>query len=169
MFCICHNADMSLHSLCFGLFLSLLDTSIVATALFSIGNDFDALASVTWVALAYTLAYLGCAVLFARISDIVGRRNAYVAAFVIFFAFSIGCGFATSIEQLIACRALQGIGGSGLYSLTMVIFPEISPPKIKPFIGSLVGFVVAIAGVCGPVFGGIVTHYTTWRWVFWIK
>lgn len=112
---------------------------------------------------------MGCAVLFARLSDVTGRRNAYVVAFVIFIAFSIGCGFATSLEQLIACRALQGIGGSGLYSLTMVIFPEISPPKVLPLIGSFAGMVVAIAGVCGPVFGGLITHYATWRWVFWIK
>jgi MFS family permease len=88
---------------------------------------------------------------------------------VIFLSFSIGCGFAQSLNQLIACRAFQGIGGSGLYSLSMVIFPEISPPKMKMWIGSLAGMVVAMAGVLGPVIGGVITHYTTWRWVFWIK
>jgi MFS family permease len=146
-----------------------LDTSIVATALFTIGEDFNALTSVNWVALAYTLSYLGCSVLFARIADIVGRRNAYIAAFVIFFAFSLGCGFAQSLNQLIACRALQGIGGSGLYSLTMVILPEISPPGMTKWIGGLAGAVVAMSGVLGPVLGGIITHYTSWRWIFWIK
>jgi MFS family permease len=88
---------------------------------------------------------------------------------VIFLAFSIGCGFSKSLNQLIACRALQGVGGSGLYSLTMVIFPEISPPKMTKWIASLVGAVIAISGVLGPVLGSIITHYTTWRWVFWIK
>ena len=156
-------------SLCFGLFLSLLDTTIVATALYAIGVDFESLTSVTWVALAYTLAYVGCAVIFARIGDVVGRRNAYMAAFIIFFAFSLGCGFTTSLNQLIACRALQGVGGSGLYSLTFVIFPEISPPKMRQFIGSMAGMVVAIAGVLGPVLGGLIIHYTTWRWIFWLK
>ncbi|PQE08806.1 major facilitator superfamily transporter protein [Rutstroemia sp. NJR-2017a WRK4] len=156
-------------SLCIGLFLSLLDTSIVATALFTIGEDFHALTSVNWVALAYTLSYLGCSVLFARIADIVGRRNAYVAAFVIFFAFSLGCGFAQSLNQLIACRALQGIGGAGLYSLTMVILPEISPPQMTKWIGGLAGAVVAMSGVLGPVLGGVITHYTSWKWIFWIN
>lgn len=131
--------------------------------------DFKALTSVTWVALAYTLSYVGCAVLFARFGDVVGRRNAYIAAFVIFLASSIGCGFAQSLNQLIACRALQGVGGSGLYSLTMVIFPEISPPKMRQWIASMAGMVIAISGVLGPVLGGIITHYTTWRWIFWIK
>jgi MFS family permease len=156
-------------SLCSGLFLSLLDTSIVATALYTIGVDFHSTNTVTWVALAYTLSYLGCAVVFSRIGDIVGRRNAFVAAFVIFLASSLGCGFSQSLNQLIACRALQGVGGSGLYSLTMVIFPEISPPKMAKWIASLAGAVIAVSGVLGPVLGGVITHYTTWRWLFWIK
>ncbi|TEY78587.1 hypothetical protein BOTCAL_0047g00100 [Botryotinia calthae] len=156
-------------SLCFGLFLALLDTSIVATALYTIGVEFNSLNSVSWVALAYTLSYLGCAVLFARIGDIAGRKNAYIAAFIVFFAFSIACGFAKTLNQLIAFRALQGIGGSGLYSLTMVIFPEISPPAMRRWIGSLAGAVVAMSGVLGPVIGGIITRYTSWRWIFWIN
>jgi MFS family permease len=100
-------------SLCLGLFLSFLDTSIVATSLYSIGTEFSDSETVNWVALAYTLCYLGFAVFFARISDVTGRRNAFIAAYVIFFGFSIGCGFAQTMNQLIACRALQGIGGSG--------------------------------------------------------
>lgn len=98
-----------------------------------------------------------------------GRRNAYVAAFVLFFAFSLGCGFAQTLSQLIALRVLQGIGGSGLYSLTFVIMPEISPMKMQPMTGALAGLVVAVAGVLGPVLGGLITDYTSWRWVFWIK
>ncbi|KUJ13592.1 MFS multidrug transporter-like protein [Mollisia scopiformis] len=157
-------------SVCFGLFLSLIDTTIVATALFTIGEDLKAIGSINWVALAYTLSYLGCAVLFARMADVTGRRNAYVAAFIIFFAFSLGCGFSQTLHQLIACRVLQGIGGSGLYSLAFVIIPEIAPqPKMQQLTGAVIGAVVAIAGVLGPVVGGAITHGTTWRWIFWIN
>ncbi|RDL41063.1 MFS multidrug transporter-like protein [Venustampulla echinocandica] len=156
-------------SLAFGLFISLLDTTIVATALYTIGADLKSFNQINWVALAYTLAYLGCAVIFARLADITGRRNAYIAAFLIFFAFSLGCGFAQTLNQLIVCRVLQGIGGSGLYSLTFVIFPEILPPSKVQMIGAMAGAVVAIAGILGPVLGGIITHYTTWRWIFWIN
>ncbi|KAF5636657.1 multidrug resistance 3 [Fusarium sp. NRRL 52700] len=137
-----------------GLFLSMIDTSIVATSLHSIGVDFEVLEDVNWVALAYTLAYLGCAIVFARISDIVGRRDAFIAAYIIFFIFSLTCGFAKSINQLIAFRALQGIGGSD---------------KMKQHIAALVGLVIIISGVLGPVLGGILTHYASWRWVFWIN
>ncbi|KAJ4257465.1 hypothetical protein NW762_008589 [Fusarium torreyae] len=78
-----------------------------------IGVEFEVLENVNWVALAYTLAYLGCAIVFARVSDIVGRRDAFIAAYIIFFVFSLACGFAQTMNQLIAFRALQGIGGSG--------------------------------------------------------
>lgn len=140
-----------------------MDTTIIATALYTIGVDLKALGSVNWVALSYTLAYLGCAVIFARISDIIGRKSAYIAAFIIFFAFSLGCGFSQRMNQLIACRALQGIGGAGLYSLTFVILPEVSPPEVQKWFAALSGAVVAMSGVLGPVLGGIITNYTTWR------
>lgn len=82
---------------------------------------------------------------------------------------SLGCGFSRSLETLIACRAIQGIGGAGMYSLTLVVLPEISPLKMLPFISALVGLIVAIAGVLGPVLGGVISSSTTWRWIFWLK
>lgn len=156
-------------SLCIGLFLSLLDTTIVATALYTIGLDLHSLDTVTWVALAYTLAYLSFCIIIARLADIIGRRNAWILSLLLFLGFSLGCGFSQSLNALIACRVLQGIGGSGLYSLTFVILPEVSPPKLAGHLGGVAGAVVACAGVLGPVLGGIITHYTTWKWVFWIK
>ncbi|KAJ5190285.1 uncharacterized protein N7498_009270 [Penicillium cinerascens] len=158
-----------LFRVCLGLFLSIIDTSIVATSIYSIGVEFQDIRRVNWVALAYALAYLGCAVTFTRVSDVVGRRNAFVAAYIVFFAFSLGCGFAQSLDQLIACRVLQGIGGSGLYSLSMIILPELCPDNLRQYIGSVIGLVLAASGALGPVLGGILTHYATWRWVFWIN
>lgn len=156
-------------SICLGLFLSFLDTSIVATAIFTIGTDLHSLNSITWIALSYTLSYVGCAIIFARVADIVGRKYAYVAATVIFLAFSLACGFSRNLASLIAFRALQGIGGSGLYSVALIILPEISTPAMRGLIGGIIGSVVAISGVLGPVLGGIITRYTTWKWLFWIK
>ncbi|PNY24912.1 Multidrug resistance protein 3 [Tolypocladium capitatum] len=176
---------------CLGLFLSMVDSSIVATSLYTIGAEFQSMDSVNWVALAYTLAYLGCAVTFARLSDVIGRCNAFVTAYVVFFAFSLACGFSQDLPQLIAFRALQGIGGSGghtslfspggrvtasvnsavvgLYSLSMIILLELCPSGLRQYIGSIVGLVIAGSGVLGPVLGGVLTHYASWRWVFWIN
>lgn len=156
-------------SLCIGLFLSLLDTSIVATALYDIGVSFSSPHTATWVALSYTLSYLSFAVPFANLSDVIGRRAAWLLAFAIFFAFSLACGFAKTLIQLIGFRAVQGVGGSGLYSLTMIVMPEIVQEENRKWIGAVVGLVVAVAGVTGPVVGGVITKFATWRWVFWIK
>ncbi|OAQ65949.1 MFS multidrug transporter [Pochonia chlamydosporia 170] len=154
---------------CLGLFLGMVDTSIVATSLYAISTEFDNLNDANWVALSYTLAYMGCAVVFSRISDITGRRDAFVAAYIIFVSFSLACGFAQNMHQLIAFRALQGIGGSGLYTLALIILPELSPIHLRELISAVIGLVVALSGVLGPVLGGLLTDYTTWRWVFWIN
>ncbi|KAI0833951.1 major facilitator superfamily transporter [Hypoxylon sp. FL0890] len=152
-----------------GLLLSFLDTSIVATSLFEIATEFNVLADVNWVALAYALTYLGFAVLLARISDIVGRRNAFIVFYVIFIAFSIACGFTQNLAQLIACRTVQGLGGSGVYSITMIVLPEVAPRKVQKYIGGLIGVVMTVSSVLGPLLGGILTQYTTWHWIFWIN
>lgn len=102
-----------LPSVALGLFLSILDSSIVATSLFSIAVDFGDVDHINWVPLAYTLTYLSCAVLFARVADVVGRRAAFIAAYVGFIAFSLACGFSQSMTQIIAFRAVQGVAGSG--------------------------------------------------------
>ncbi|CAH0025533.1 unnamed protein product [Clonostachys rhizophaga] len=152
-----------------GLFLAMADTSIVATSMYTIGVDFQSSDQINWIALAYTLAYIGCAVTFARISDIMGRRDAFLVAYVIFFGFSLACGFAKNVNQMIVFRVFQGIGGSGLNSLALIMLPELAPPHLLQYIGAVIGLVIAMSGVLGPVLGGILTHYADWRWIFWIN
>ncbi|KAK3991388.1 major facilitator superfamily transporter [Cladorrhinum sp. PSN332] len=152
-----------------GLFLSMLDASIVATALFNIALDLRETERINWIALSYTLTYLGFAAFMARISDVVGRKTAFAASYIIFVAFSLGCGFSKTLGELIICRAFQGLGGSGLYSIAMVMLPELLPPSQKKLVFSTVGLVIATAGVMGPVLGGLLTQYASWRWIFWIN
>lgn len=121
---------------------------------------------VTWIALAYTLADVGLAVVFTAFANIVGRFNAYLVAQAIFAAFSIGAGFATSLDQLIAFRCLQGIGGSGLYTVSLVIWQEVSTVQRRKYIGGGIGLCIALGGVMGPILGGIITSQTQWRWIF---
>lgn len=152
-----------------GLFLALMDTSIMATAVYTISLDFNSLASTFWAILAYQLAYLGFAVVFARLSDFMGRRFAVILAFIIFVGFSLGCGWSRNINQLILFRTFQGIGGAGLYALALIVLVEVSTVKIFTFATSFAGAVVAVAGVVGPIIGGLLTEYATWRWIFWLN
>jgi MFS family permease len=155
--------------LCLGVIISLMDLSIISTALYTISLDFGSYRQTIWAALAYILTDIGCAVFFTRLADVFGRKQTILISYFFFTCFSLAGGFAQTVEQLILFRTLQGIGGTGLYSLTMVILPEISPPKFLPIMVSLLGLSVATSGVMGPVIGGVITGSTTWRWIFWLK
>lgn len=156
-------------SLALGLFLSLLDATIVATALYTIGNDLSSLGNTTWIALAYTLTDMGFATTLAALGDVFGRANVYLGAALVFLVASIGAGCAKSMEGLIAARAVQGLGGSGLYALCFVILADVVPGRLRRWLGALAGSVIAVSGVLGPILGGVITRYTSWRWIFWIK
>lgn len=137
--------------------------------LVDISADYQDFRTASWVVLAYTLTEVGFAVAMARLSDCVGRKPVVVASFIIFLAASMGCGASKTLDQLIGFRAAQGVGGAGLYSLALISYPELSPPSKIVLVSGAMGFVVALAGVCGPVIGGLLTSYVGWRYVFWIK
>lgn len=105
----------------------------------------------------------------SRLSDAFGRKTIVCTSFIIFLAASMGCGASTTLDQLVGFRAVQGIGGAGMYSMAMITFPELSPPSKVVLTTSTLGVIVAFAGVLGPVLGGLMTTYVGWRYVFWIK
>ncbi|OAA47799.1 Major facilitator superfamily domain, general substrate transporter [Metarhizium rileyi] len=152
-----------------GLFLSLIDATVVATMLVDISEEFQDFRTSSWVVLAYTLTEVGFAVAMARFSDAIGRKTVVCTSFIIFLAASMGCGASTTLDQLIGFRAVQGIGGAGMYSMAMITYPELSPPSKIVLVTSTLGVVVALAGVVGPVLGGLLTTYAGWRYVFWIN
>ncbi|GKT50771.1 efflux pump fus6 [Colletotrichum spaethianum] len=156
-------------SLLLGLFLATLDTSIVATSLITISEEFNDYANAPWVLLAYLLTYMGCAVGIAKFSDIYGRRTLLFYSWAVFLLFSVLCAVATSMPMLIVGRALQGIGGSGLYSLAQTCLMEHGPTDNPPLMGALIGATLAIAFLLGPILGGVIVSKITWRWIFGIN
>ncbi|KAK5162997.1 uncharacterized protein LTR77_011052 [Saxophila tyrrhenica] len=152
-----------------GMFLGFLDTTIVSVALPSIANDFDDYALSTWVVTAYLLTYMAFAIIISRLSDIFGRKAIEIASFIIFMITSLGCAVSQSMVGLIVCRALQGIGGSGLYSMTMIIALNAVPPEKNGLVAAAIGVTLTIGGVAGPLISGGICSTTTWRWIFYIN
>ncbi|KIN02299.1 hypothetical protein OIDMADRAFT_103461 [Oidiodendron maius Zn] len=152
--------------MCLGLFLSTVETSITATALVSIGHYFNNSIMTTWVVLGYLLSYMGFSVIVARLSDVISRKSAAILCWVLFAGFSLASGLAQSLRQLIAFRTIQGIGGSGLFSLPLIILPELAPKRLWGLMSSFMGVSLACSYIVGPVLGGLIVQRTSWRWIY---
>ncbi|KAK4244994.1 drug resistance transporter EmrB/QacA subfamily [Corynascus novoguineensis] len=148
------------------LFLSTLETTIVSTSLVSIADTLSGFDERNWVVTAYFLTYTGFLVIYAKLASIFGSKTMFLLALTFFTVFSVGCGLASTMTQLIVLRAFQGIGGSGIYSMVLVIAPKLVPvTEYGKYIG-IISSVFAIASFTGPLVGGAIATNTTWRWVF---
>lgn len=152
-----------------GLFLGFLDTTIVSVALPSIAGDFNDYSRSTWIVTAYLLSYMAFAIIISRLSDIFGRQAIEIGSFLIFMGFSLGCALSPNMITLIVCRAMQGIGGSGLYSMCMVIAFNAVPPRKIGMVAGLLGIILTLGGIAGPLLSGAICSSTTWRWIFYLN
>jgi EmrB/QacA subfamily drug resistance transporter len=158
-----------------GMLLAALDQTIVSTALKNIVEEFDGLNHYTWVVTAYLLTSTASTPLYGKISDIYGRRVVFQFAIVTFLIGSLLAGAAQNMEQLIATRALQGLGAGGLMALTFVIIGDIVPPRERGKYQGYFGAVWGLSSVAGPLLGGFfsdsgqILGISGWRWIFLIN
>ncbi|WP_030898936.1 MULTISPECIES: MDR family MFS transporter [unclassified Streptomyces] len=160
---------VSLGALLLGMLLAALDQTIVSTALPTVVSDLGGMQHLSWVVTAYLLAATAATPLWGKLGDQYGRKRLFQTAIVIFLVGSALCGTAQDMAQLIAFRAVQGLGGGGLIVLSMAIVGDLVPPRERGRYQGLFGAVFGAASVLGPLLGGLLTQHLSWRWVFYVN
>ncbi|MGW4564717.1 MFS transporter [Streptomyces sp. NPDC004561] len=171
-----HRQIMTILSgLMLGMFLAALDQTIVSTSIRTIADDLHGLSAQAWVTTAYLITSTISTPLYGKLSDLYGRKPFFLAAISIFIVGSAACSFSTSMTELAAFRAFQGIGAGGLMSLALAIIGDIVPPRER---ARYQGYMLAMFGsssVLGPLIGGFLAGRSSilaiagWRWVFLVN
>src|SRR6202795_2379249 len=156
-------------ALMLGMFLAALDQTIVSTALPTIVGDLNGGSHIAWVVTAYLLASTVSTPLWGKLGDMYGRKRFFQASIVIFLIGSALSGFAHSMIELIAFRAVQGLGGGGLMVGAQTIIGDVVSPRERGRYMGLFGAMFGVATVVGPLIGGLCVTYLSWRWVFYIN
>ncbi|NIL57060.1 MDR family MFS transporter [Salinispora arenicola] len=167
-----------LFGLMIAMMLAMLDNMIVSTALPRIVGEFGGLDHFTWVVTAYVLGTTVSTPIWGKLGDLFGRKSIFLTSVVIFLVGSALCGMAGSnllggpddgMAELIAFRAVQGLGAGGLLVGVLAIIGDLVPPRERGRYQGMIAGIMAIALVAGPLVGGFITDHLSWRWAFYVN
>src|SRR3954465_6226362 len=149
--------------------LASLDQTIVSTALPTIVGELGGLEHLSWVVTAYLLAVTAVTPLYGKLGDLYGRKIVLQGALVLFLVGSALCGLAQGMTELIAFRAIQGLGGGGLMVSAQAAIGDVVPPSERGRYSGLFGAVFGVSSVAGPLIGGFLTPHISWRAIFYVN
>ena len=152
-----------------GMFMATLDNQIVSTALPTIVGEFGELERFAWVGSAYLLAVSTVMPVYGKLGDLFGRKYVMMAAIFIFTLGSLVCGLAGSMNQLIAARVLQGLGGGGIMVSIFSINADLFEPRVRARYQSYSSLMLMAAGAVGPTLGGVLSDLFGWRSIFLVN
>ncbi len=156
-------------ALMLGMLLAALDSTIVSTALPTIVGDLHGANHLSWVVVGYLLTSTVSTPLWGKLGDLYGRKAFFQASILIFLIGSVLSGLAGSMLSLILFRALQGLGGGGLMVGAQAVIGDIVPPRDRGRYAGMFGGVFGAATVLGPLIGGFIVDYWSWRWIFFVN
>jgi EmrB/QacA subfamily drug resistance transporter len=149
--------------------LAALDQTIIVPALPRMAARLGGGGHIAWVVAAYLLTGTAATPIFGKLSDIFGRRRLLNPALLIFIIASLGCAAATNFAELVALRAIQGIGGAGLMTIAQTAISDVAPPRQRGRYQIYMSGMWGIAAIAGPILGGGLTDLISWRAIFWIN
>ncbi|HET7035904.1 MAG TPA: MDR family MFS transporter, partial [Thermomicrobiaceae bacterium] len=150
-------------------FLSALDTSIIGTAMPTVIGQLGGLALYSWVFSAYLLTSTTAVPIYGRLADLYGRKPLAFSAIALFLLGSALCGLARNMPELVAFRALQGLGAGGIIPITMTILGDLFAAEDLAKVQGLTSAVWGSSAIAGPTVGGFIVAYVGWRWVFYVN